>query len=256
MKVSIITITFNRADLIAETILSVLNQTYQDFEHIIIDDGSTDETETVIKSFNDNRIKYFKYEKTGNLSKLHNYGLKHATGNLISILDSDDLWLENKLECILPIFQNNAEVKFIIHNIQYFNDTNVLSKNYYNYENDFFKNVLNEVLLFKILPFPVFTLKREILTEVAYLNDFFEDGQQDFLIRIASKYNIYFISKSLTKIRQHKNNTHKNIKNIPYFTNYYFTLSKLFLSKKISLKLFIKGVCLNSKNLIIDILKK
>ena len=255
MKVSIITITFNRAHLIGETIQSVLNQTYPNFEHIIIDDGSTDDTEAVVKSFNDNRIKYFKYEKTGNLSKLHNYGLKHATGNSISILDSDDLWLEDKLEFVVSVFKNNPEVKFIIHNIQYFNATEGLAKNYYNYQNNFCKNVLDEVLLFTILPFPVFTLKREILTEVDYLDEFFTDGQQDFFIRVASKYNIYFISKSLTKIRQHKNNTHKNIKNIPYFTNYYFTLYRLLLNKKISLNLFIKGASLNSKNWIAEILK-
>lgn len=249
MKVSIITITYNRAHLIGETIQSVLNQTYTKFEHIIIDDGSTDDTEEVVKNFNDERIRYFKYKRVANLSKLHNFGLKHSTGAIISILDSDDIWHKNKLELTINIFNKNNDIKIIAHNITYFEGIKY-QKKYYNYENDFFENIFEKVLLFKILPFPVLVFKKEILEKIDYLNNSIKDGQQDFLFRIAANYKVYYISKSLSKIRIHNENTHSMIKNIPYFTNYYYSVIKLFFNKKISFILFTKGIYLNSKNMI------
>ncbi|VXB18098.1 Glycosyl transferase [Flavobacterium sp. 9AF] len=255
MKISIITITYNRANLIGETIESVLNQTYQNFEHIIIDDGSTDNTEEVVKGYNDERILYFNYQKTSNLSTLRNYGLKHSSGDIISILDSDDLWLNNKLELIINIFKKNNEIKVITHNIKYFKNINSPKKEYYNYESDFFKNILYEAMMFKILPFPIIIFKKEILNEITFLNNFYKEGLQDFLFRVAANYKVYFIAKPLTLMRLHNGNTHSNIKNIPYYSNYFFSTTKLLLNRKINLNLFINGNYLNLKNLIKYLIK-
>ena len=65
MKFSIITITYNRGYIIHEAIQSVLHQTYKEYEHIIIDDGSTDNTELIVKNFNSSKIKYHKVKKIG-----------------------------------------------------------------------------------------------------------------------------------------------------------------------------------------------
>jgi glycosyltransferase involved in cell wall biosynthesis len=98
--VSIITPSFNSAKFIAETIQSVQNQTYQNWEMIIVDDGSSDETVTIIKKIviNESRIKLIELDKNNGSGFARDKALEHANGNYIAFLDSDDLWKPNKLE--------------------------------------------------------------------------------------------------------------------------------------------------------------
>ncbi|MFH0887115.1 MAG: glycosyltransferase [bacterium] len=93
--ISVIIPTHNRAELIKEAIGSVLGQTYKDFEIIVIDDGSSDDTPQIMKAYS--RIKYH-YVKGRGVSFARNYGLALAEGELICFLDSDDLWMPEKLE--------------------------------------------------------------------------------------------------------------------------------------------------------------
>jgi len=83
-KVSIILPTYNRAHLIGRAIKSVLNQTYRNFELIVIDDGSTDDTEMLVKSFEDKRIHYIKHQKNRGAAAARNTGLRLARGELLS----------------------------------------------------------------------------------------------------------------------------------------------------------------------------
>ena len=90
--VSVIIPTYNRAYLIDRSIQSVLNQTYQDFELIVVDDGSTDNTEDIIRQFQekDKRIKYIKYDKNKGGSAARNTGIKNSVRKYIAFQDSDD----------------------------------------------------------------------------------------------------------------------------------------------------------------------
>ena len=93
--VSVIIPTYNRARLVGRAIQSVLNQTYQNFELIVIDDGSTDNTEEVVKGFRDERLHYIRLsEGSGGSAVPRNTGLKTARGEYIAILDDDDSWLD------------------------------------------------------------------------------------------------------------------------------------------------------------------
>lgn len=97
--VSIITPAFNSAKFIAETIRSVQNQTHKNWEMIIVDDCSTDETINIIKQFSiDQRIKLIQLEKNSGAGIARNAGLSAANGRYIAFLDADDLWLSPKLE--------------------------------------------------------------------------------------------------------------------------------------------------------------
>jgi teichuronic acid biosynthesis glycosyltransferase TuaG len=111
--VSIITPTFNSQAYIAETIESVLNQTWQNWEMIIIDDGSTDSTEAIICSCGarDKRIKYFPLGvNSGRPSVPRNRGMQRAEGSYIAFLDSDDLWLPEKLERQVLFMEENKDI--------------------------------------------------------------------------------------------------------------------------------------------------
>jgi glycosyltransferase involved in cell wall biosynthesis len=102
---SIITATYNRAHLLPRSVNSVLNQTYQNFELIIVDDGSTDNTEDVCRSFSDHRIRYHKQTPNRGVLAARNKALDMATGDYIAILDDDDELVSEALETALAEFR-------------------------------------------------------------------------------------------------------------------------------------------------------
>ena len=106
--VSIIMPSYNTASYIKESIQSVLNQTYTNWELIIVDDCSTDETEEVLATITDSRIKYFKNKENSGAAISRNKALREARGQWIAFLDSDDLWLPNKLEKQINFMKNNG----------------------------------------------------------------------------------------------------------------------------------------------------
>lgn len=106
--VSVVIPTYNRAKLIPRAIASVLRQTLQNFEIIIVDDASQDDTESVVKSLTDSRIKYLKHQTNLNGSAARNTGIKAAQGEYLALLDSDDEWLPNHLATKINYLQNNS----------------------------------------------------------------------------------------------------------------------------------------------------
>lgn len=96
--VSVIMPSWNTGKFIAESIQSVIDQTYENWELIIVDDCSTDNTDEVVAEFTDKRIRYFKNEKNSGAAISRNRALREARGEWIAFLDSDDLWSPNKLE--------------------------------------------------------------------------------------------------------------------------------------------------------------
>lgn len=109
---SIVIPLYNKGKYIADTMASVLSQTYADFEVIVVDDGSTDNGGNVVKSIADNRIKYF-YKDNGGVSSARNYGVAKANGEWIYILDADDFMMPNALEFffnVLASFSGKLDV--------------------------------------------------------------------------------------------------------------------------------------------------
>lgn len=108
--VSIITPTYNSAKYIAETIQSVQSQTYQNWEWIIIDDGSSDETEKIVKAFieKDKRIQFHKLEKNSGPAIARNIGIEKASGNFMTFLDADDIWFPTFIENSIATINQKA----------------------------------------------------------------------------------------------------------------------------------------------------
>ena len=115
-KISVIIVTYNRADLLPKAVASVLAQNYRDFELLIIDDGSTDVTEAYASGLmlRDARVKYFKNEFNLDIAKSRNRGVAIAHGEYIAMLDSDDYWIDkDKLKLQAAFLDKNPAVGLI-----------------------------------------------------------------------------------------------------------------------------------------------
>lgn len=110
MKFSIILPTYNRAHLLPKAIKSVVDQTFGEWELIIVDDGSTDNTKAVVEAFQDERIRYI-YQQNQERSVARNNGINHAKGTYICFLDSDDYFLEKKLELFHEVIEGQEPTK-------------------------------------------------------------------------------------------------------------------------------------------------
>ncbi|MBO9202771.1 MULTISPECIES: glycosyltransferase family 2 protein [Niastella] len=112
--VSVIIPTYNREHLIQESIYSVLNQTYKDLELIIVDDGSTDNTEDIVRAIPDPRIQYYKLPHSGRNAISKNFAIRRSTGTLIAFNDSDDTWVNTKLEKQVELLAQHPNIGFSI----------------------------------------------------------------------------------------------------------------------------------------------
>ena len=113
--ISIILPTYNSEKYIFECISSVLNQSYKEFEIIVIDNNSSDKTLNIIRSFKSEKIKIFNIKNYGNISISRNLGIEKSIGNWIAFIDSDDLWEKDKLEILSNKFNN---YDFIFHDMK------------------------------------------------------------------------------------------------------------------------------------------
>jgi len=114
-KVSIILPTHNRAMTIKKSVESILEQTYKDFELIIIDDNSSDNTYGLVMAFGDNRIQYTKLEKQMGAAYARNVGLKKAAGDYLAFQDSDDIWLCEKLTKQMEVFEKEPDSTGVVY---------------------------------------------------------------------------------------------------------------------------------------------
>lgn len=110
-KVSVITPVYNAEEFLSETIDSVLNQTFESFEYLLVDDCSTDNSAKMIKEYaiTDSRIKYIKLAENSGAAVARNTGLENAKGRYIAFIDSDDVWYPEKLDTQLKFMNTNGE---------------------------------------------------------------------------------------------------------------------------------------------------
>lgn len=253
-KVTVIIPTYNREDFIKGAIESVLSQTFTDFELLILDDASTDNTEEVVKLFSDVRIKYIHHLANLGIAKNRNYGLSVAQGEYIAMLDSDDLWISiDKLE---------KQVEFMDLNKDY-GVTGTFCKNIDDRKANWFFNI-KEILSHLFLESTNFWMRANFLIRnqiyqssalirKASIDDvggydeslpIWED--YDLWLRIGTKYKVRNIPEFLTGYRIHKQNIssedkmkgiHASIqilrKHKNKYPNYWLGYLKIFLKKNL-----------------------
>ena len=106
--VSVVVTTYNRKELLKETLDSILSQSYTDFELIVVDNYSNYEFFDHIRSFNDDRIRAYQNENNGIIAANRNFGIKKSRGEYIAFCDDDDLWQKEKLQVQIPLFNDSS----------------------------------------------------------------------------------------------------------------------------------------------------
>lgn len=116
-RVSVIIPSHNHAHFLPECLASVKAQTYQDYEVIVVNNGSTDNTEEVIRNSTWDKLRYHYQEDSGSVARPRNTGIRLARGECVAFLDSDDLWYEKKLEKIMKVLDNDPSIDIISHDL-------------------------------------------------------------------------------------------------------------------------------------------
>ena len=223
-KVSVVMCVYNHEKFVGETIESVLDQTYQDWEFIITNDGSTDRSLDIIKQYDDPRIKLFSFDKNTGARVARNNSIKHAIGEYIAVINSDDVWILNKLEKQVKFLDKNPDIGAVFTYAAFINDDsedigyehhygqifNQHNRSRLEWLRDFFMagNCLchPSVLIRKVCHEDL-GLYDERLGQLA---DF------DMWVRLVTKYQIHILPENLVKFRLLKNqgnisgNTPKN----------------------------------------------
>ena len=195
LTISVVVPAYNVERTILETIESVQQQTFSDFEIIVIDDGSTDQTSEIVKSLEDERIKIFSYPN-GGLPVARNRGISHATGKFIAFIDADDLWTSDKLELQLAALQQHPEAGVAYSWTSDFVDEQ--KENLYSYEPMFFEgNVLPNLLVKNFLVSGSNPLiRREAIESVGEFDPMLKSCEDwDFYLRLAAKWNFVVVPK-------------------------------------------------------------
>jgi glycosyltransferase involved in cell wall biosynthesis len=190
-----------------------LRQIYQDFEIIVINDGSTDNTEEIIRGFKDKRVKYIKkYKKNRGISVARNIGIKMARGKYIAFLDSDDEWLLEKLDKQIKILHDGPpELGVVYSNLCYIDEN---GKNMNKLRNPKKEGYIYEDLLDRNYVGPPSTLliRKECFNRVGLFDDLLNAQEDwDMWIRIAKYYRFALVKIPLVKYRSHSNQVSKNL---------------------------------------------
>lgn len=192
--ISVIIPTFNRGVSIRKAITSVLKQSYRDIECIVVDDGSTDGTGEVVRSIKDGRVRYIRYEKNCGACHARNVGIDNALGEYLAFQDSDDDWVETKLEEQLSFLQSvNADLVFCQlqsrekEKVKYY-PTNKMPEGLITHQ---------QAMSSFMGSTQTFLGKAECIRKVRFDEDMPRFQDWDFLIRFTSKYKLYYQKKPL-----------------------------------------------------------
>jgi len=244
--VSVIIPTYNREDLVCEAIQSVLEQTYRNFEIIVVDDGSTDDTKQALIPYKD-RITYIYQENQGGAAA-RNTGIKAAKGKYIAFLDSDDLWFPQKLERQVEILDNHDDFALVYTNIVYIDNAGRFNAPGYSSRMFLSGYLFKETLLRKVAcghP-PTWLIRKTCFEEIGGFDpEFRTSHDRDMIVRIAREYEIYGIKDPLTMVRRHDFERLRGSSFAEQIEHYWFKfLDKLFdetdgelISEKIKRKL-------------------
>lgn len=197
-KISVIIPTYNRCELLKRSIDSVLTQTYEDIELIIVDDGSTDGTKEMVEAIEDERVRYIQMPTNMGAAAARNEGVKNATADLIAFHDSDDCWREDKLEKQMAYWNEHPEFAmvycpYIVRGKEVVAPTlewGLLEG-----------NILAYLLLRNSIGTPTMLMKKDCFEEIGGFNSLLKCLEDwEFAIRFAEQFRIGFVNEVLVDV--------------------------------------------------------
>ena len=208
---------YNCEKYIADTLTSVINQSYKNLQIIVIDDASTDNTAEIIKGFDDPRIELYSLEKNGHISNAINEGYRKVKGEYMVHIDSDDIMAPDLVEKTIDFLENNSEYGAVFHR------PTIIDQNSNDVRDEFLENVFNTTaktqadfvrLFFESsnhLLHPGSTMRKSVMDDIGfhdmslcYLHDF------DYWTRLVLKYPIYVFTQPLIKYRMDTSGSHNS----------------------------------------------
>lgn len=212
--VSIVMVNYNHEDFLQDSIDSIIQQTYQNWELILVDDGSTDKSVDIIRSYNDSRIKPIFLPENSHICIATNRGLEQVKGELVARLDSDDIWRKDKLEKQVKFFDEYTDANVCFTKLDIIDETNTIVndkiKDLYDLYNHRQKDQKDWLRFFffigNSLIQSTMMYRKCVLDKVGYFNlAYVQAHDLDFFIRLAKHYTFDFIEEPLCGYRRIEN---------------------------------------------------
>lgn len=210
--ISVVIPTYNYGRFIAEAIESAVGQTFPPTEIVVVDDGSNDDTEAVVRGFGE-RVKYIRQENAG-VCAARNRGVAESSGDLIAFLDADDIWEPTKLEKQIAKFASDPAIGLVHCGMREFDsDTGKTLKMYLTGGEE---NIVENLLLWDgpviVGPGGTVMVSREAFENVGGFDTRMKVGEDwDFCYRVARKFKVGFVPEPLVNYRNHGAAAHKNV---------------------------------------------
>lgn len=204
-SVSIIMAVYNAEKYLTESIRSVLVQSYEDYEFIIVDDGSTDDSLSIIKKFakENIKIKYFTIPHSG-LAKALNFGCGKSINTYIARIDADDVWMPNKLETQIDFLRQHPEISLLGSSATCINQNghSIYCKGFNHGKEMRHEEIVNKLLRYNVFCHSSVIFKRDVFEKAGkYDESFFSSMDYDLWIRIAKQHQTFILSNKLIQYR-------------------------------------------------------
>lgn len=219
--IDVIIPTYNGLPYLKETVQSVLDQTYKNFELYIIDDGSTDKTKAFVQSLKDKRVHYHK-KKNGGQSTARNVGITISHSPFITFLDADDLWYPQKLEKQMAIMKKNPRVGLVYGHQYNIDENGIILGNLRIWKRG---KIFNDLCGGNFIAgsASMVLIRREVINDVGVFKEDFMIGEDwELWLRIAKKYEIDFVPEIIAALRQRTDGMQQNRKKMADGLTYNF----------------------------------
>jgi glycosyltransferase involved in cell wall biosynthesis len=208
--VSVVIPTYNSGAFLREAIQSVLSQTYVDFEVVVVDDGSTDNTESVVHSFGD-QVRYVKQQNQG-AGAARNQGIKRSQGEYVAFLDADDLWLPGKLREQIPLLDRDPELGLVYSDWAVVPEQGEVQPSYLRNQPAAAGYVFDELVQCGFILTSGAIVRRSCLDDVGSFDETLSIAQDyDLWLRICYRWKIALVDKPLVIKRNRDGNLSSNL---------------------------------------------
>lgn len=209
--VSVIIPTYNRAIMLVEAVRSVLGQTYKRIETIVVDDGSTDNTQLVLRKYH-SKIKYL-WQVRGERSKARNEGFRHSKGDYVAFLDSDDLWLPTKIDRQVQVLETQPDVGLVYTDVQFVDIDGAPYAGQISWDEPVRDKLYEDLMTHNVVTGSLSSimLRRECVEKVGLFDESMTACEDlDLYRRLEQHYGFHKIDSPLVRVRIHKDNTQRH----------------------------------------------